>query len=63
MTTIVSEEEFNYQSGITGQRYVMDNIGRATVFISEINQRMVLLTCFGDFTPVDEIAATLQILE
>jgi heat shock protein HslJ len=60
MTTIVSENEFIYQSGVTGQRFVIDSMGRATVFITEINQRVVLLTCFGDFSLVDEIALTLN---
>jgi hypothetical protein len=63
MTTIVSEEKFSFQSGSTGQRFVIDSMGRATVFITELNQRVVLLTCFGDFTHVDEIAATLQAVE
>ena len=40
MTTIVSEEEFLFQSGLPGQRFVIDSMGRATVFITEINQRV-----------------------
>jgi hypothetical protein len=63
MTTIVSDEEFIFQSGLSGQRFVIDSMGRATVFITEINQRVVLLTCFGDFSEVDQIAATLQATE
>jgi len=58
MTTIVTDEEFIFQSGLSGRRFVIDSMGRATVFITEINQRVVLLTCFGDFTSVDEIAMT-----
>jgi heat shock protein HslJ len=63
MTTIVSEENFSFQSGLTGQRFVIDSMGWATVFITEINQRVVLLTCFGDFSSVDEIAVTLKASE
>ena len=63
MTTIVSDEEFILQSGLTGWRFVIDSMGRATIFITEINQRITLLTCFGDFTRVNEIAATLKPLE
>ena len=63
MTTIVSESAFNFPDGRAGQRFVIDSMGRATVFIGEINQRTVLLTCFGDFTQVDAIAATLKALE
>jgi len=59
-TTIVSEDEFLLRSGMTVQRFVIDSIGRATVFITEINQRVVILTCFGDFSMVDEIAVTLK---
>ena len=60
MTTIVSEEEFILQSGGSGQRFDIDSMGRATVFITELDQRVVILTCFGDFTLVDEIAVTLK---
>jgi len=63
MTTIVAEDEISLQAGLTGQRFILDSMGRATVFITEINHGVVLLTCFGDFTPVDEIAVTLKALE
>jgi heat shock protein HslJ len=63
MTTIVSDEEFIFQSGLYGQRFVIDSMGRAVVFITEIDQRVVLLTCFGDFSEVDQIAATLQVIQ
>lgn len=62
-TTIVSEGEFILQSGLSGQRLVIDSMGRATVFIAEASQRVILLTCFGNFTQVDEIATTLNALE
>ena len=63
MTTIIAEDEINLQVGLTGQRFILDSMGRTTVFITEIKHRVVLLTCFGDFTPVDEIAVTLKALE
>jgi len=63
MTTIVSDEEFIFQSGSSGQRFVIDSMGRAVVFIIEIDQRVVQLTCFGDFSKTDQIAATLQASE
>jgi len=62
-TTIVSEDEFILKSGLTGQRFVIDSMGRATVFITELNQRVTILTCFGNFTRVDEIAVTLNTSE
>jgi heat shock protein HslJ len=63
MTTIISEDSFVFSSGVVGKRFEIDSLGRATVFITEIDQQLVLLTCFGDFTFVDEIAATINILE
>ena len=63
MTSIVSEESFTLQTGLMGQRFVIDSMGRAIVFLTEVNQRIILLTCFGDFSPVDAIATTLNTLE
>ena len=63
MTTIVSEEEFIFQSGLAGRRFVIDSMGRSTVFIVEFDQSVILLTCFGDFTPVDTIATTIKVNE
>jgi len=62
-TTIVSKDEFILHSGLVGQRFVIDSMGRTTAFITELNQRVVILTCFGDFTLVDEIAVTLKTSE
>ena len=63
MSTIVSEDTFTLQTGFIGQRFVIDSMGRATVFLTEVNQRIVLLTCFGDFSSVDTIAMTINTLE
>ena len=63
MTTIVSEEAFNLQTGSMSQRFVIETMGRSTAFITEIQPKVVLLTCFGDFTRVDEIAITLNAIE
>jgi len=63
MTTVISEEDITSQSGLTGKRLIIDSMGRATIIVTEINQRVVLLTCFGDFSPVDEIASTMKVLE
>ena len=62
-TTIVSENEIILNSGSAARRIIIDSMGRAVVYIAEINQKVVLLTCYGDFSKVDEIAATLQGLE
>jgi heat shock protein HslJ len=63
MSTIISEEEIILRSGFPGQRFVIDSMGRATAFITEINQRAVVLTCFGDFTLVNEIFVLLRASE
>ena len=62
-TTIVSKEVFTLQSGLTGQRLEIDSMGRAVVFLVEFKQRVVVLTCFGDFTQVNAIASTLRAIE
>lgn len=63
LTTIVSQEEIILQSGLVAQRFIMDSMGRSTSIIAEINQRVILLTCFGDFTSVDDITDTLKEME
>jgi hypothetical protein len=35
-------------------------MGRSISLVTEINSMIVVLTCFGDFTLVDEIAVTLK---
>jgi len=62
-TTIVSKEAFTLQTGLTGQRLEIDSMGRAMVFLVEVNQRVVVLNCFGSFIQVDAIATTLRALE
>jgi heat shock protein HslJ len=57
--TILSEEEINLQSGQPGIRIELDSMGRSISVITEINERVVVITCFGDFSLFDEIAATL----
>lgn len=63
LTTIVSEREIVLGSGQTATRLEIENRGRANSVITEINERAVALTCFGDFTPFDQIAATLKASE
>lgn len=63
LTTIVSEREIVLGSGQTATRFEIDSMGRSNSVITEINERAVALTCFGDFTPFDQIAATLKASE
>ena len=63
MTTILSEREIILSSGQPGFRFELNNMGRANALITEINGRVVVLTCFGDFTLFDEITETLKTSE
>ena len=59
LTTIVSERELLLQSGRSGMRLEVDSMGRALSLITSIEERAVVLTCFGDLASFDEMAATL----
>lgn len=63
MTTILSEQEIILSSGEPGFRFELNNMGRANALITKINGRVVVMTCFGDFTLFDEIAVTLRTSE
>jgi len=63
LTTIVSEREIGLQSGQNATRLEIESMGRSNSVITEINERAVAFTCFGDFTPFDQIAATLKASE
>ena len=57
--TIVSEQEITLQSGKPGIRVEADSMGRSLSLITEVNERVVVLTCFGELEPFDEIAVTI----
>ena len=59
-TTIVSEQEIPLESGMTGTRLEVENRGRSLSMFIEIHERAVVLTCFGDFAPFDDIAGSLH---
>ena len=63
MTTIISEQEIILSSGQPGFRFELNNMGRANALITEINGRVVVLTCFGDFSLFDEISVTLKTID
>lgn len=58
--TILSDQEFTLRSGLAGRRFEIDNMGLARVYGVEFDSGLVLLTCFGDFSIVDEIASWLH---
>jgi heat shock protein HslJ len=57
--TIVSEREMVLQSGQLGTRFEVESMGRSLSLVTEIDERVVVLTCFGELTPFDQIAVTL----
>ncbi|MHC4432579.1 MAG: META domain-containing protein [Planctomycetota bacterium] len=57
--TIVSEGEIVLLSGRTGTRFEVESMGRSLSLVTEVNERVVVLTCFGDLAPFDQIAVTL----
>lgn len=61
--TIVSEQEIVLQSGEPGTRIEVESMGRSISLITEVNERTVVLTCFGELAPFDEIAVTLGVSE
>ena len=61
--TIVSEQEIVLQSGELGIRMEVESMGSSISLFTEINGRTVVLTCFGEFAPFDEIAGTLGATE
>jgi len=62
-TTIISEHDIVLQSGQPGVRMELDSMGCSISVITQINGRVVVLTCFGDFTRFDEIAGTIKASE
>jgi hypothetical protein len=58
--TIVSEREIVLHSGRSGIRREIESLGRSLSLYTEINERAVVLTCFGELAPFDEIAVTLS---
>ena len=50
-------------SGRTGKRFEVESMGRSLSLVTEVNERAVVLTCFGNLEPFDEIAVTLAASE
>ena len=57
---ILSEDMFEFPDGVIGKHFEIERLGHATVFMAEINHQVVLLTCYGDVSMVEDIAATLR---
>jgi len=63
MTTILSEQQINLDSGQVGLRLEIESLGPSISFVTELGGYVVVLTCFGNFSLADEIAVTLNYLE
>jgi hypothetical protein len=61
--TIISEGEIILLSGLPGTRLEVDSMGPSNSLVTEVNERVVVLTCFGDLAPFDDIAVTLSASE
>jgi hypothetical protein len=65
--TIISEDQIVLNSGQPATQIEMniemDNIGQSMLVITEINEKVIVLSCVGDFTKVDGIAVTLKASE
>ena len=61
MVTVLSEETITLPSGTMATRFEIDSLGLCHSVVTEINGRTVVLTCFGDLTIFDQIAATLAV--
>jgi len=59
LSTILSEQEIVLQSGQMGWRFEINSMGNSLSMVTEVNEQAVVLTCFGELEPFDEIAATL----
>ena len=57
--TVLSESEVDLDSGWTGIRAEIESMGRSVSLYAEIRERLVMLTCWGELAPFDEIAVTL----
>jgi heat shock protein HslJ len=63
LATILSEQEIVLQSGELGIKMEVESMGPSNSLFAEVNQRTVVLTCFGELAPFDEIAGTLSASE
>jgi heat shock protein HslJ len=61
--TIVSEQQVALLSGGAGMRVEVESMGRSLSLVTEIKDRVVVLACFGELAPFDEIAVTLGVSE
>ena len=49
ITTIVSENEIVLNLGKPATVFVIDSMGRSTILVTEIGDRLVIFSCWGEF--------------
>jgi heat shock protein HslJ len=59
MSTIVSEQEIVLRSGEMGTRIEVESLGPSLSLLAQVDARAIMLTCFGELEPFDQIAPTL----
>ena len=62
-TTVISDEEITLNTGAPAIKMEIDSMGLSTLLVATVNERVIVLTCFGEMEPFDDIAATLQSIE
>jgi heat shock protein HslJ len=58
--TIIAEGQITLDSGQIATSVEIQSMGLSDLVVTEINAYTVVLTCYGDFTPVHAIAVTLR---
>jgi hypothetical protein len=58
--TIIAEEQITLDSGQSATSVEIESMGLSDLVVTEIKAYTIVLTCYGDFTPVDAIAVTLR---
>jgi len=58
-STIISEETVILNSGENAIRFEIDSLGRSLFMVTEIEDKVVTLVCFGNLDRFDQIAFTL----
>jgi heat shock protein HslJ len=57
--TVVSETEIVLQSGEPAIRLELESMGQSRSLVTAINERIVVLSCFGELAPFDALALSL----
>jgi hypothetical protein len=63
MTTIVSREDVILASGLPALRVELDSRGLSLSMFTEIDGKVIGLTCFGEFEYFDQMSGTIRALE